>query len=56
MTERTVTVCDQCHRACCWQGEFMCEAARRAGTVEMPVRELRKLALESPDYWREQPA
>jgi len=47
-----VTVCDKCHRACCWQGEFMCDKARNAGTINVPVSLLRRLALESPDYWQ----
>lgn len=31
-----VTVCDKCMRACCWQGEFMCDESQMAGTVDMP--------------------
>ena len=47
----TVTVCDQCHTSACWQGVFMCEGAREAGTVEMPVSALDALGLEHPDYY-----
>ena len=47
----TITVCDACLMACCWQGEFMCERARAAGTVEKTRAELEALALESPHYW-----
>lgn len=49
--DRRVTVCDQCCSACCWQGEFMCDGAKTAGTVEKTVRELLGLALEHPDFW-----
>lgn len=48
-----VTVCDRCLRACCWQGEFMCDDARGAGTTEKTVGELRQLKRgEHEDYWR----
>ena len=56
-----ITVCDACFRACCWQGEFMCEGARNAGTTEKSVAELRKMKLdnevepESEDYWKPTP-
>lgn len=46
-----VTVCDQCQQASCWQGIFMCDNARSAGTVEKTVAELRSLNLEHPSYW-----
>ena len=49
---KTITVCDKCLRACCWQGIFFCEDAYSAGTVEKTRHELRKLNLEHPDYWR----
>lgn len=47
-----VTVCDECLRACCWQGVFYCERYKTAGTTQKTVAELRALALEHPDYWR----
>ena len=48
-----VTVCDKCFRASCWQGEFMCEDARTAGTVEKTVAELRAGNFgEHEHYWR----
>lgn len=56
-----ITVCDKCFRACCWQGEFMCEDSRTAGTVEKSVEELRSLHKEneyyreSEDYWKSTP-
>ncbi len=47
----TVTVCDKCLMASCWQGIFMCWESTTTGTVEKTVSELRALGLESPDYW-----
>jgi hypothetical protein len=48
-----ITVCDHCMRACCWQGEFMCDGARSAGTVDRTVSELRAGSYgESEDYWK----
>lgn len=49
-----ITVCDKCFTACCWHGDFMCDEARYAGTVEKSVGELRKLGLEHPSHWRVQ--
>lgn len=51
MGEPTVTVCDHCHTSACWQGIFMCETAEVAGTIDMPISELRALGLEHPDYY-----
>lgn len=48
---RLVTVCDQCWQACCFQGEFYCDEYRAAGTHQVRVSDLRKLNLESSDYW-----
>ena len=48
-----VAVCSACKRASCWQGVFLCDAARGAGTIKMPVHALRDLALENEDYWKE---
>lgn len=48
---RLVTVCAECLTAACWQGEFMCENSRTAGTTERTVAHLRNLALEDPHYW-----
>lgn len=48
-----ITVCSECLRACCWQGEFMCEKARTAGTVERTVKQLRAGAHgEHEEYWQ----
>lgn len=48
-----VTVCDKCLRACCWHGEFMCDAARNAGITVKTVSELRAGNYgEHEDYWK----
>lgn len=49
---RKITVCDKCLMACCWQAVFMCDESISAGTKEMTVGELRKLALENEHYWK----
>lgn len=38
-----VTVCKACKRACCWQGEFMCQDARFADICDMTVGDLKAL-------------
>ncbi len=48
-----ITVCDACLQASCWQGEFMCDKSRGAGTVEKSKAELERLGLEHPSYWNE---
>lgn len=53
---RLVTVCDACHMASCWRGLFYCDDYRSAGTVDMPISELRKLDLEHSDYWKDEDA
>jgi hypothetical protein len=48
-----ITVCDKCHRASCWQGIFMCDAARTADTRQMTVAQLRAGHFgEHEDYWK----
>lgn len=48
-----VTVCDNCFRASCWHGEFYCDEAKTAGTVEKTVAELRAGNYgEHESYWR----
>lgn len=47
-----ITVCDRCLRASCWQGLFMCDYARLAGTVQKTLEELKELNLEHPSYWK----
>lgn len=47
-----ITVCSKCFRACCWQGEFMCDDAVEASTVNKKVSELVNGNYgEHPDYW-----
>jgi hypothetical protein len=48
---RLVTVCDACLMAACWQGKFMCQESRGAGTLKLPISELRKLNREHSDFW-----
>jgi hypothetical protein len=50
--DRLVTVCDACLTASCWLGAFYCGGARTAGTKDLPIRALKALRRESPDYWR----
>lgn len=47
-----ITVCDQCFMACCWQGIFMCDNARDAGTVKKSRQELIALNLEHHCYMK----
>ena len=48
-----IQVCDLCLRACCWQGEFMCDVAIAAGTVYKTRRELKAGDHgEHPNYWK----
>lgn len=48
---KTITVCDNCLQASCWQGIFMCDNARDAGTIEKTIHELEVLNLENSSYW-----
>ena len=50
-----VTVCSACKMACCWQGKLFCDDYRAAGTLDLPVSELRRLGHEHESYWRKQP-
>jgi len=52
MDKASVTVCDHCLRASCWQGKFYCDRYKDAGTTTKTVAELRELAREDPSYWR----
>lgn len=49
-----VTVCDRCLQACCWHGILMCDEAKGAGIVDLPIETLRTLAREHEDYWEEE--
>jgi hypothetical protein len=47
-----ITVCDACLRACCWQGEFMCDYSDMASTTERSVAQLRAGRHgENEQYW-----
>lgn len=50
---RTITVCDACYRAACWQGKFYCGEFKTAGTTEATRMELALLNLEHSDHWKE---
>jgi len=47
-----ITVCDKCLMASCWQGLFMCDDSKFAGTVEKTIDELKELNLEHSSYWK----
>ena len=47
----TVTVCAACLCASCWHGEFMCDAARSAGTTERRASELLAANREHSDHF-----
>ncbi len=49
--ETEITVCSECLMASCWQGTFMCDSSRDAGTVKATVRLLRFLGHENESYW-----
>ena len=53
---KNVEVCSECKCASCWYGEFMCEAARGAGTEIKTVGELRTLNRENEkSLWTSRP-
>lgn len=55
--DRKVTVCATCERACCWQGEFMCDHAEMSGTKDLTVLDLHTKARgENAEYWFKNPA
>lgn len=53
----TITVCDHCFHASCWQGIFYCDNYKTAGTVQKTRKELKKMAdaglcvAENSAYW-----
>lgn len=48
----TITVCNACGLACCWQGEFMCDDAKFAGIERITIKDAReKPRGEHPSYW-----
>lgn len=48
-----ITVCSKCLCASCWQGFFMCDESRTAGTVTRTRSELRPLGRENPEWWKD---
>jgi ribosomal protein L31 len=52
--DKLIMVCSECHTACCWYGEFMCDNAKHAKTVIKTVCELKEIKLEHPCYWGDQ--
>ena len=53
MDIKRVWVCSRCFQASCWHGKFMCDEAAYAGTVLMPIDELKKKGLEHQGNWSE---
>ncbi len=57
--DRKVTVCDSCLCACCWLGDFYCDNAKGAGTVDKTIRELYQInaagVREDSGYWFKDP-
>jgi len=51
--ERMVAVCGSCFRACCLQGDYPCTHWSHPGAVKRSLSELQRMALESPDYWKD---
>jgi hypothetical protein len=51
-----VTVCSSCLCACCWQGSFMCDEARYAGTLDKTVADLNGSMRENPEWWFKDPS
>lgn len=50
--DKDVVVCGACERACCWQGEFMCDYAEMAGTRLVRVSDLHARPRgENAEYW-----
>ncbi len=52
--DKKIMVCDKCFCASCWQGILMCQEAKSAGTIEIPISLLHKMGLESSHYWEDQ--
>ena len=51
---KLVQVCDKCHKASCWYGEFMCMDYSNAGIELKTVAELQELDLEHEDNWSDE--
>jgi hypothetical protein len=57
LSQKIVTVCDKCLTESCWQGRFMCEESRTAGTItdtEENIAKLKPSELEqaAENSWR----
>jgi len=52
--EIKIRVCDKCYHSSCWQGMFLCDESRNAGTVDLTIKELKeKDTQEHWSYWIE---
>ena len=50
-----ITVCAECLQASCWQYIFLCDKYKTANVIELPVKRLKELGREHPDYWEKDP-
>ena len=50
-SNKIIEVCESCHTASCWYGEFMCDDSDHADTEKKTLDELRILNLEHEDNW-----
>lgn len=51
---KLIQVCTECGLASCWHGIFLCPDSRHADIELKTVAELRKMAIESEDYWSDE--
>lgn len=49
---KRITVCAECLRASCWQGNYVCQKYMTADTVKKTIARLVKLNLEHECYWK----
>ena len=52
-SDTIITICAVCKRSCCWQGQFMCDAARYANIQRVTVGELRRYPNGEDESWWE---
>lgn len=50
--DKIIEVCEECERASCAQGIFLCDNSREADVKLITVRELREKHQEPEGYWR----
>ncbi len=51
--KKLITVCSKCYEASCWQGEFMCDESKTAGTLKLSIEALiARGTREHPSYWQ----